>query len=109
MDVAHRWSSRPGVERFDLSTRTPLYLVSAQEPVALVLLLNGQGFRPLGAGVLLVVTVAHTVACLAVLREALDHRIGGPRPRAGLVAAASMPASVSQATILSPCRPSGWR
>lgn len=81
MSVAQWWSERPGVERFDLSTRAPLYLASALEPVAMLLLIIEQErLRPWGVTLLLAVTVAHATACLLVLRAALGYALGGPGP-----------------------------
>lgn len=40
--ISRWWSGRTGVERFDLSTRWPLYLLSASEPLILLLVLGGQ-------------------------------------------------------------------
>lgn len=89
MNFAQWWSQRPGVERFDLSTRAPLYLVSALEPVALLLLITEQErLRPWGVTLLLAVTVAHAVACLLVLRAALEHSLGGPGPGTAAVGTA---------------------
>jgi hypothetical protein len=81
MNIAQWWSQRPGVERFDLSTRAPLYLVFALEPVVLLLLITEQErLRPWGVILLLAVTVAHSTACLLVLRAALEHSLGGAAP-----------------------------
>jgi two-component system sensor histidine kinase DesK len=89
MDISRWWSGRPGVERFDLSTRWPLYLLSASEPVMAVLLLGAQQrVRAWGAAVLLLVTLAHTVACLRLLRAGIAARLGGPRPATLLVGVA---------------------
>jgi two-component system, NarL family, sensor histidine kinase DesK len=80
------WSGRPGVERFDLSTRWPLYLLAASEPVIALLFVVGQEqVRAWGAAVLLAVAMAHTVACVRLLRAGIAHLLGGPRPPARLV------------------------
>jgi two-component system sensor histidine kinase DesK len=71
------------VERFDLSTRWPLYLLSASEPVIVLLFVLGQArVRAVAAAVLLVVTAAHTIACLRLLRAGIARLLGGPRPLA---------------------------
>ena len=89
MNMARWWNNRPGVERLDLTTRAPLYLTSVTEPMVMLLVLTGeQRVRPAGAVVLLVVTVAHTIACVLVLRAGLRHRLGGPEPDTRLMAAA---------------------
>ena len=46
--ISRWWSGRTGVERFDLSTRWPLYLLSASEPVIVLLVVARAGA---GAGV----------------------------------------------------------
>lgn len=90
MTVTSRtWSSRPGVELIDLSTRWPLYLLSGSEPLLAMLVLGGQpSVRLPVAGPLLLVTLAHTVACVRLLRQALDQRLDGPDPRPRLLAGA---------------------
>ena len=90
MNFAQWWNDRPGVERFDLSTRVPLYLVSALEPVALLLLITEQDrLRPWGVALLMAVTLAHATACLLVLRATLGQSLGGPGPSVRLVGAAA--------------------
>src|SRR5687767_1531146 len=89
MGISRWWSGRPGVERFDSYTRWPLYAVSAAEPVVVVLLVAGQqSVRAWGAAVLLLVALAHTVACLRLLRAGIAARLVGPRPAARLVGVA---------------------
>jgi two-component system, NarL family, sensor histidine kinase DesK len=80
------WSGLTGVERFDLTTRWPLYLVSASEPLIALLLILGQDMvRPWGAVALLLVTVLHTIACLGLLRAGIAHMLGGSRPGLRLI------------------------
>jgi len=84
--ISRWWSGRTGVERFDLSTRWPLYLLSGSEPLIVLLFVLGQErVRAWGAAVLLVVTVAHTIACVSLLRAGIAHLLGGPRPAARLI------------------------
>ena len=74
------------MERFDLSTRWPLYLLSASEPLLVLLVVGGQKqVRAWGVAALLVVTVAHTIACVSLLRAGIAHLLGGPRPAARLI------------------------
>ena len=77
MLISRWWSGLTGLERFDLVTRWPLYLFSGLEPVVVIwlVLAQSQG-RAWGAVLLLVVTVAHTVACLAVLTTDVGDRFG---------------------------------
>ena len=84
------WARRPGVERVDLSTRWSLYAVSASsEPLAVLLVMGARpNVRLWAAGIALVVAIAHTVACVALLRAGIAHLLGGPRPAPRLVALA---------------------
>ncbi len=87
--LTRRWTGRPGVERFDLYTRAPLYAISASEPVVLLLLVNGQEqVRTAGVVVLVAVSVAHTAACLGVLQAGLRHAVDGTDLGTRLVGAA---------------------
>jgi two-component system sensor histidine kinase DesK len=85
--ISRWWSGLTGLERFDLATRWPLYLYSGLEPVVVIwlVLAQSQG-RAWGAVLLLLVTVAHTVACLALLRAGLAHPMGTHPPPTRLVA-----------------------
>jgi two-component system sensor histidine kinase DesK len=89
--ISRWWRTRPGVELFDLSTRWPLYLMSASEPLFAALLVGGQPsvrVRGAAAAAFALVAVAHTVSCVALLRRALGHRLGDPRPGRRLVVSA---------------------
>lgn len=89
MLISRWWSGLTGLERFDLATRWPLYLFSGLEPVVVVWLVLAQNqVRAWGAVLLLLVTVAHTVACLALLRAGLAHPLGAHPPPTRLVALA---------------------
>ena len=86
MLISRWWSGLTGLERFDLATRWPLYLFSGLEPVVVVWLVLAQNqVRAWGAVLLLLVTVAHTVACLALLRAGLAHPLGAHPPPTRLV------------------------
>jgi two-component system sensor histidine kinase DesK len=87
--ISRWWSGLTGLERFDLVTRWPLYLFSGLEPVVVIwlVLAQSQG-RAWGAVLLLLVTVAHTVACLALLRAGLVHPLGAHPPPTRLLALA---------------------
>jgi two-component system, NarL family, sensor histidine kinase DesK len=79
------------VERFDLSTRWPLYLLSTSEPMIVLLFVLGQErVRAWGVAALLAVAVAHTIACVSLLRAGIAHLLGGPRPAAPLVGLAAL-------------------
>ncbi|MCB7137925.1 sensor histidine kinase [Cellulosimicrobium marinum] len=82
------WTRRSAPARFDMYTRWSLYLLSAGEPfVALFVLASDPGFSPTTVVPWLLVAVAHTVACLLVLRGGIDQFLGGPHvPRWRLVA-----------------------
>lgn len=82
MLISRWWSGRTGLERFDLATRWPLYLFSGLEPVVVVWLVLAQNqVRAWGAVLLLLVTLAHTLACIALLRAGLAHVLGAhPSP-----------------------------
>jgi two-component system sensor histidine kinase DesK len=83
------WGARSSVERFDLATRWPLYLFSGSEPLLMAMLLGGVPALNLAVGlVVLLVTLAHTAACLLLVRAGLRHRLGGDRPQRRLVGAA---------------------
>ena len=89
MGISRWWSGRPSVERVDSYARWPLYAVSASEPVIAALLVGGQQrVRAWGAAVLLLVALAHTVACLRLLRAGISARLGERRPGAQLVGGA---------------------
>ncbi|PZS32876.1 MAG: sensor histidine kinase [Pseudonocardiales bacterium] len=86
MTIVRRWNARTTVERLDLSTRWPLYVLSASEPLIALLVVGGQPHvRAWGAGLLLAVAVAHTIACVALLRANLSRMLGGAQPVARLV------------------------
>ncbi|HYO20662.1 MAG TPA: histidine kinase [Dermatophilaceae bacterium] len=86
MLISRWWSGRTGLERFDLATRWPLYLLSGLEPLVVVWLVLAQDqVRAAGAILLLLVTVAHTLACIALLRAGLAHLLGAHPPTARLV------------------------
>jgi two-component system, NarL family, sensor histidine kinase DesK len=78
-----RWSRRTSAETVDAVIRWPLYLLSSTELLVAPLLVLGQpGARPLGVAVLLAVTVAHSLTCLALLRAGIVFLLGGRRPAA---------------------------
>lgn len=86
MLISRWWSGRTGLERFDLATRWPLYLISGLEPVVVVWLVLAQNqVRAWGAVLLLLVTVAHTLACIALLRAGLAHVLAAHPSPARLV------------------------
>jgi len=84
--ISRWWTGRSAVERFDLATRWTLYSVSASAPVVALLLVGSQpqlaGWE---IGPLLGVTLAQTVACLALLRAGISHVGGQARPSTRLV------------------------
>lgn len=85
------WSGRAGVDRVDLATRWQLYLLSASEPLLAFLLIGGQPrIRGWGVGLLLVVTAAHTAACVALLRAGIASVLGERRPTMKLVGLAGV-------------------
>ncbi|MBD5787811.1 sensor histidine kinase [Cellulosimicrobium terreum] len=82
------WSRRTAPERFDAYTRWSLYLISATEPLAaLVLVGTSPDFSVVPLRVWLVLVLAHTVVCVAMLRVGIAHFLGGPVVRRGLLAA----------------------
>lgn len=90
MGLTGWWNGRPSAARFDLYTRVPLYVVSASAPLVLLMLLGSQqGVRPRGVVLLVALNVAHTLACLWLLRASLAAQLGGPRPGARLMIAAA--------------------
>jgi two-component system sensor histidine kinase DesK len=67
--------------RIDVLTRWQLYALSASAPAVLVLLALSDGaFSGRQTIVVMTVVVAQTAACLALLRAAVDRRLGGDRP-----------------------------
>jgi len=79
-------SRSTGIETVDLATRWPLYLFSASEPLVVLLLVLGQPQVELpSAGVLLALSVLHTVSCIVLLRAGLAHYLGGRRPATSLI------------------------
>ncbi len=83
------WSRRSAPERFDTYTRGSLYFLSAFEPFFALSILGAEPTfdRDL---VLpwLVVVVAHTAACVALLRAGISQFLGGPPVRPWLGTAA---------------------
>jgi two-component system, NarL family, sensor histidine kinase DesK len=85
-----RWSRRTSAETVDAVIRWPLYLVSSSEVLVLLLLVLGQpGARQSGLVVLLAVTVAHGIACVALLRAGIAFFLDGRRPPVPLVGVAA--------------------
>jgi two-component system sensor histidine kinase DesK len=85
-----RWSRRTSAETVDAVIRWPLYLVSSSEILVLLLLVLGQpGARQSGLVVLLAVTVAHGIACVALLRAGIAFFLGGRPPPTPLVGVAA--------------------
>jgi two-component system sensor histidine kinase DesK len=81
------WSRRTAPERFDAYTRWSLYLLSLFEPfLALALVGVDQSFRPATVGAWLLLVLAHTAVCIAVLRAGVVHFLGGPVVRPWLFA-----------------------
>jgi two-component system sensor histidine kinase DesK len=81
------WSRRTAPERFDAYTRWSLYLLSLFEPfLALALVGVDQTFRPGAVNAWLLLVLAHTVTCLAMLRAGVVHFLGGPVVRPWLLA-----------------------
>ncbi|QNE19169.1 sensor histidine kinase [Kribbella qitaiheensis] len=74
------WRERSRAERFDISLRWPLYFVVGSEPFLAVLLIAGnRSTSSLRAGIFLLVSVAHTVALVMLMRASLSaylHRQG---------------------------------
>jgi two-component system sensor histidine kinase DesK len=88
--VMSRWSRRTSAETVDVVIRWPLYLVSSSEILVLLLLVLGQpGERQSGLVVLFAVTVAHGIACVALLRAGIAFFLGGRPPPAPLVGVAA--------------------
>ncbi|WP_456819218.1 sensor histidine kinase [Cellulomonas sp. URHB0016] len=82
----------PVERRIDQLTRWPLYAQSASAP-AVLLLINGYagGVTDRQWAALLALSVAQAVACVVLLRAAIDRRLGGGRPvRLPLAAAAAL-------------------
>ena len=77
------------MQTVDLATRWPLYVMSASEPLLMLLLVTEEPRLPAwGAAVLLLLAVPHTVACVALLHAGIAHFLGGPRPSPRLVGVA---------------------
>lgn len=73
-----RWSGRTGVAGFDLTTRWSLYLTSASEVATATLLTSSQPHgRSWAVVVVSALALAHTAACLSVLRAGIAHLLGG--------------------------------
>ncbi|ONI68535.1 hypothetical protein BWI15_36720 [Kribbella sp. ALI-6-A] len=87
--VRQWWLERSRAERFDVSLRWPLYAMVAAEPLLAALLLVSAA-EPVGLRLVcfLLVTVAHAVAGLLLLRAGIATYLGGPRPSRRLVAVA---------------------
>jgi two-component system sensor histidine kinase DesK len=87
--ITRWWTERSSVLKFDAYARWPLYVISASEFPLLVLALVGQlGVRGWGAALLLLVGLAHTVACVALLRTGINRLLGAERPVTRLLVAA---------------------
>ena len=83
MRISGWWRGRTSVERFDMLTRWPLYLISGAEPLVAILMLIGHPHgQPWANALLMLVTTAHTLVCLALLQASLAHYLDedGPIP-----------------------------
>lgn len=75
------WLERSRAERFDVSLRWPLYGISCAEVLLALLITFGEReFRVAGVAVFLLVIVAHTTACVLLLRASIGVYLGGPVP-----------------------------
>lgn len=75
------WLERSRAERFDVSLRWPLYGISCAEVLLALLITFGEReFRVAGVIVFLLVIVAHTTACVLLLRASIGVYLGGPLP-----------------------------
>ncbi len=91
------WTRRSAPARFDAYTRWSLYLLSASE-VFVALFVVGSDPRHDGAtvGPWLLLVLAHTVACVAVMRRGMEQFLGGPRvPRWQLAVLAVLSVAVA--------------
>jgi len=87
------WSGRSSPERFDFYMRASLYALFAVGPLVGLLALNsapGQGqVRVPGLVVFLLLSLAQTAVCVALLHVGLSHYLArGPRPKRWLIASA---------------------
>jgi two-component system sensor histidine kinase DesK len=89
MSLSLWWRQRSTAQRLDMSTRWGLVALSASEPLLVGLLVGSQEVRPLGAAFIMVVSLVHTAACVALLRAGLEHVLGGRRPSRRLIAVAA--------------------
>jgi len=81
------WSGRgTDFQTLDRATRWPLYGLSASEVFFVQLQITGDPqFPAVQAGMLMVLALAHAVACIALLRAGLAYHLGGRRPAILLV------------------------
>ena len=95
------WRERSSTERFDLSTRWSLYGAAAAVPLALVPAAAEAGRA--WPELLMVLGLVQLGCCLRLLHVVIEHRLGGPRPSARLlaaVAASTTVAAVAAAVVL---------
>jgi two-component system sensor histidine kinase DesK len=79
--ITRWWTERTSVQKFDAYARWPLYLISGSEfPLLLLVLVGQRGVRGWGAGLLLVVGLAHTVTCVTLLRTGINRLLGAELP-----------------------------
>lgn len=93
-DLFGWWRARSQPERFDLSVRATLFLVSASEILALPRLVRDTPGP--GQGVTLLFGMAHLVVCLVAVHAGIEHYLGRRDRPVRLVAAAVL---VTEATI----------
>ncbi|HEX8629891.1 MAG TPA: histidine kinase [Catenuloplanes sp.] len=70
------WRRRPPPARFDLYTRASLYLISGAEPLFAASLAGTPGLEPAAQWTVLTLALAHTAACVLLLRAGFAHGLG---------------------------------
>ena len=85
------WSRLSGPQRLDIYFRWGLYMISAAWPLLVsVIAMSVPDPRMAGVVAVLVLSIAQSAACIALVRDAVTTRLGGPPPdrRVVIVAAA---------------------
>ena len=88
------WSRQSGPQRLDIYFRWGLYMISAAWPLLVsVLAMSAPDPQMAGLVAVLVLSIAQSAACIALLRDAVTARLGGPRPdRRTVIAAVALTA-----------------